>query len=86
MVCYKMEDLGVTVLEKVADDQVLEVVSWKEALFHSHLLMDEKGFEILLVVIHRCLLCQQSIACVVIRHGLKDREARTDSLGLRHYC
>ncbi len=86
MVCCKMEGLGVTVREvKAVDDQVLEVVSWKEAVCHSHLLMDEKGSEILLVAIHRYLLCQQSIACVAIHLGLKGREARTDNLGLRRY-
>jgi len=47
MAYYKMVDLGVIFLGvKEVDGQVLEEVSWREVLFHSHLMMDGKGSEI----------------------------------------
>jgi hypothetical protein len=47
MACYKMVDLGVIFLGvKEVGGQVLEEVSWREVLFHSHLMMGGKGSEI----------------------------------------
>jgi hypothetical protein len=47
MACCKMVDWRVTFLGvKAVGGQVLEEASWREALFHSHLMMDEKGSEI----------------------------------------
>jgi hypothetical protein len=47
MACCKREDSHVTFLVvKAIVCQVLEGASWREALFHNHLMMDEKGSEI----------------------------------------
>jgi hypothetical protein len=47
MACCKMADSGVFFLGvKGVGGQVLEEVSWRAILFHSHLMMDGKGSEI----------------------------------------
>jgi hypothetical protein len=46
MACCKMVDLDVIFPGvKEVGGQALEEASWREVLFHSHLMMDEKGFE-----------------------------------------
>ena len=47
MACCKMVDLGVIFPGvKGVGGQVLEEVSWRAILFHSHLMLDGKGSEI----------------------------------------
>ena len=68
MVCCKTEDSRVIFLVvKAVVCQALEVASWREVLFHTHLMMDEKGSEILLGVVHHCLLHRKLRAGVEIR-------------------